>query len=66
MSPSKPLLKSKAEGKILGLPKEDTNDSNKSFENLPPEEPSFYFYEDDESELIDLIDMCLPILTHLE
>ncbi len=33
---------------------------------MQPDEPSFYFYEDDETELSALIEICEPILNELE
>lgn len=54
-SPKKPLLKSKEEGQILGLPptppdQEKDNSKDEDFE----EEASIYFFEDDEEELENL------------
>ena len=58
-SPPKQLLKSKEEGRVLGLPKIEQEIK----EDLSqPEEPSFYFYEDDEVELDNLINTVYPIL----
>lgn len=50
---NKPLLKSKEEGQILGLPKDEEKDkSDKQSES--EDEPSIYFYEDDDDELENL------------
>ena len=61
-SPKKPLLKSKEEGQVLGLPPEDEKVSEK--EDLE-DEPSIYFFEDDEDELEILARKCLPILSQM-
>lgn len=52
-SPKKPLLKSKEEGQILGLPQQEDHKSDQN-DNLD-DEPSIYFYEDDEEELENLV-----------
>lgn len=62
-SPTKQILKSKEEGKILGLPKQDQEIKE---EILQPDEPSFYFYEDDDTELDNLITIVYPILEQME
>lgn len=54
-------MKQKQEGKILGLPEEKHDEVN----NIP-EEPSFYFYEEDEEELENLVELVYPILEMLE
>lgn len=61
-SPKKPLLKSKEEGQVLGLPQEEKKSEK---EEEVEDEPSIYFYEDDEDELENLARKCLPILTEL-
>ncbi|CAI2384584.1 unnamed protein product [Moneuplotes crassus] len=61
-SPKKPLLKSKEEGQVLGLPPEEEKKSEK--EDLE-DEPSIFFFEDDENELENLAKKCLPILTEM-
>lgn len=60
-SPSKPLLKSKEEGQVLGLPQEDKKVEKDDLDD----EPSIYFYEDDEDELETLVRKCLPILSEM-
>ena len=49
---NKPLLKSKEEGQILGLPKDEDKKSDNQSDS--EEEPSIYFYEDDDEELENL------------
>lgn len=61
-SPKKPLLKSKEEGQVIGLPIEE---EKKSEEDEFEDEPSIYFFEDDEDELENLAAKCLPILTEM-
>ena len=46
---------------VIGLPEEAP-----SIDQNLEEEASFYFYEDDEDELANLIEICLPILNFLE
>ena len=61
-SPKKPLLRSKEEGQILGLPQEDKkSEQDRDIED----EPSIYFYEDDEEELENVVNKCMPILKHI-
>ena len=49
------------------MPKSDNHESEKKSEpEIIDDEPSFYFYEDDEDELANLIDVCEPILAELE
>jgi hypothetical protein len=62
-SPKKPLLKSKEEGIILGLPQE--KDKEPENEDEQEDEPSIYFFEDDEEELEILTRKCLPILSEM-
>jgi hypothetical protein len=62
-SPKKPLLKSKEEGSVIGLPAEEEKKSE--IDDEIEDEPSIYFYEDDEEELEILVIKCLPILRHL-
>lgn len=49
---NKPLLKSKEEGQILGLPKDEDKKSDNQSDS--EDEPSIYFYEDDDEELENL------------
>lgn len=56
-------MKSKEEGQILGLPKDDDKKSDKESET--EDEPSIYFYEDDDEELENLSKKWNPILTAL-
>lgn len=62
-SPKKPLLKSKEEGQILGLPQQEDHKSDQN-DNLD-DEPSIYFYEDDEEELENLVTKWMPVLNHM-
>ena len=62
-SPKKPLLRSKEEGQILGLPREEDKKSEQDRDI--EDEPSIYFYEDDEEELENIVNKCMPILKHI-
>lgn len=62
-SPKKQLLKSKEEGNIIGLPQEKEKEVEK--EDEVEDEPSIYFFEDDEEELENLTRKCLPILSEM-
>lgn len=62
-SPKKPLLRSKEEGQVLGLPPPE--EDKKSEKEDTEDEPSIFFFEDDEDELEILVKKCHPILTEM-